>query len=108
MSSIFKKPTSSPRQQELGWLNLVHQSHDQFCHCEDPDLHLLLCLNKFNNWKKPEKDVRNIKCLLTGKTDIPITTTEEKEDLGFDAGDLEQLFAEDGEEPENTTEDPKR
>lgn len=74
----------------------MFQTHDLFCHCEDPDFHMLLCMNKFNGFQKPESDVKNIKCLLTGTTTGETTKNEEEEDGGFSPGDLEKLFQEDG------------
>lgn len=94
MSSVWKKPTSSPRQQELAWRNLIFQSHDQFCHCEDVDLHFILLMNKFGNTPKPESDVRNIKWLITGKPEEEKEDTTEKDDPGFLDGELEILFKE--------------
>nr|UHS18225.1 MAG: hypothetical protein [Betatorquevirus sp.] len=107
MSSIWKKPTTTPRQLELGWLNLFHQAHDQFCQCEDPDLHYLMVINKFSNFKKPESEIINIKCLLTGKPTGTTTTTEEEKDIHIDEGDLESLFEKDFEE-EPTGENSER
>lgn len=94
MSSVWKRPTSSPRQQELAWRNLIFQSHDQFCHCEDVDLHFILLMNKFGNAPKPESEIKNIKWLITGKPDIPEEDTTEKDDPGFLDGELEMLFNE--------------
>lgn len=103
MYSLWKNPTSSKRQQELAWIGIVNSTHDQFCHCDDPTNHLLYCLNKFSGFQKPEPEIRNIQCLLTGIT----PTTEEKdtkieEEGGFYDGELEKLFEEgDTEQKEN-------
>nr|UHS18308.1 MAG: hypothetical protein [Betatorquevirus sp.] len=105
MSSIWRPPTSSLRQQELNWLNIVHQSHDAFCHCEDPDLHWMIAVNKFSAFQKPEIDIKNIKCLLTGATKDGTEeeeTTGQKEDFGILEGELDQLFNEENEPTENT------
>lgn len=104
MTSFWKQPKSSLRQQELSWLNSVHQTHDLWCHCEDVNLHLIRAINKFSGYVKPEKDIRNIKCLITGP---PFTPTEEedtttKEEDGFDEGELERLFAETDTQEENS------
>ncbi len=109
MSSVWKYPTSSPRKQELMWMNIFYSTHDQFCECDDPVLHFMILVNRDSNTKKPTSDIRNIKCLLTGKT-----TTAEEEDTeptpdegGFIDGELEQLFKEeDG--PENKEPDDLR
>lgn len=107
MSSIWKKPNVTPRYQELTWMNLVHQSHDQMCQCEDPDLHFMILINRFGGARKPEEDIKNIKCLLTGDTSKATTTETVEEDIGIDSGDLEKLFEEDIGEP-NTAEDVQR
>lgn len=107
MFSLWKTPTSSKRQQELQWLNLVNSTHDQFCHCNEPTLHLLYCINKFSSAQKPEKDLRNIQCLLTG---VPITTAEDKEEgdpTGFLEGELEDLFKEENGENAASTSDAR-
>lgn len=100
MSSIWKKPTFSLRQQENNWIGIIFNTHDAWCHCEDPWLHLLDVLNRQGNARKPITDIENIKCLLTG---IDTATTKEdhtEEDVvtGFNDGELEKLFAEDGTE----------
>ncbi len=102
MFSLWKTPTSSKRQQELQWMNIINQCHDQFCHCDNPTFHLIYCINKFSSTQKPEKDLKNIQCLLTG---APITTGEdkEKEDGGFLDGELEDLFKEN--EPDTAEKD---
>lgn len=106
MSSVWKKPTSSVRQQENAWMNSIFQNHDFWCHCDDPWLHFLIVLNKNSNAPKPEAEIRNIKWLVTGKPTIP-TTTEENVD-GLEPGDLEKLFAEDGGNEKDDPEDIKR
>lgn len=78
-------------------------NHDLWCYCEDPDLHMLICMNKFGGCPKPESDIKNIKCLLTGAPTTGETTKEEDEETGFTQGDLENLFKEDGDE-EDTAE----
>lgn len=105
MTSIWKKPTYSPRQQELKWLNLMWESHDQMCSCQDPPLHLMILINKDSKAPKPESDIKNLKCLLTG-TDTTTKEDTENEDPIFDDGVLEKLFAEDT-EPKDTEEDER-
>ena len=106
MSSCWKKPFYTPKQQEKNWLNLTFACHDQFCHCDDPWLHFLILLNKTGSAPKPEEDIKNIKCLLTGDThteeeDNPI---EKEDETGFIDGELERLFQEDEGEGTSTTE----
>lgn len=95
MSSCWKKPSYSLRQQEKNWINLTFAAHDQFCHCDDPWEHLLIILNKDSNAPKPESEVRNIKWLLIGKpTGEEDPTDPTTEDTGFLDGELERLFDE--------------
>lgn len=89
-----------PRQLELNWMNNIFNSHDLFCGCDDPFLHFLILVNKTGNAPKPEPEIKNIKCLITGKT-----TTGEKEELDFDDGELERLFQEDNVEEDTGTAD---
>lgn len=88
MSSIWKPTEYSVRQLETQWMNNLFHSHDLFCSCKDPILHLLITINKSNAAVKPEEDIKNIKCLITGET----TEDTKEENGGFDAGDLERLF----------------
>lgn len=105
MSTVYKLPTTSPRKQEIGWMNLVFTSHDMFCDCDDPQLHLLFLINRDSEVRKPLSDVKNIKCLLTGKGATPAAT--EEDDPGFLEGELEKLFEENTQE-NGTTEDDAR
>lgn len=97
---MLKEPKYSPKNLQLQWLNNIHQSHDLFCGCEDTILHLLCLINSKGNAPKPEKDVRNIKCLLTGDT----TKDTGEEDGIFEEGLLEKLFSEDAENGDTTEE----
>lgn len=103
MTSYWKKPSSSLRQQENNWINITFQAHDQFCVCDDPWKHLLHVLNKNGSAPKPEKDIDNIKCLLIGK---PFTPEEEDttngDETGFYDGELEKLFQETGDDESAT------
>lgn len=108
MFSSWKTPTSSKRQQELQWLNIINSTHDQICHCEDSTLHLLYCINKFSGFQKPEIDINNIKCLLIGHSTSTKETSTKIEDAGLEEGELENLFAEDiGEQKENENPDTR-
>ncbi len=92
MNSLWKKPPYTQRQQDTAWMNLIFSSHDLYCGCNDPVLHLMYTINRDNNAPKPVEDLQNLKCLLTGITG---KETEDTEDGGFGPGDLERLFAED-------------
>lgn len=103
MFSSWKRPTSSKRQQELAWIGIINSTHDQICHCDDPTYHLLYCLNKFSGFQKPEVDIKNIQCLLTGHSSPIAEGGDKLEDAGILEGELENLFAEDTtEDKENT------
>lgn len=92
MSSLWKQPQYGPKGLENCWHNLVYSTHDSICGCNDTTLHLLQILSK-NNPKKPTtKQLKEIKCLLTGEED----TTEETTGVdGLEPGDLDLLFAAD-------------
>lgn len=77
---------------ENQWMNTVFQTHDLCCGCKDTILHLLTILNRNGKAPKPEKDIKNIKCLITGEG------KEDSEEDGFGPGELEELFKE--EEPD--------
>lgn len=102
MTSLWKKPWYTPKQQEQNWLNSIWQNHDNFCSCGNTWRHLLFLINKDSQHRKPLKDIDNILCLLIGKQDTK-EDGDEKEDPGFFPGELEKLFQEDGDE--NATED---
>lgn len=107
MFSSWKTPTWSQRQQELQWMNIINATHDQFCNCDNPTFHLIYCINKFSSAPKPEKDLANIQCLLTG---VPVTTNKDKEEDdqgGFLDGELEDLFKEENGENIATTSDAR-
>lgn len=108
MSSVWKYPTSSPRKQELLWMNIFYSTHDQFCECDDPVLHFMVLVNRDSNTKKPTSDIKNIKCLLTGKiTTEEDTKPEDLDDLDIEDGELEKLFAEDVGEGTSTENDTR-
>lgn len=92
MTSFYEPTTYNKRALENQWMNCTYNTHDLWCQCKDPVLHLLGIINRNSNAPKPEKDINNIKCLLTGITD---TKDGEKEETGFDEGDLERIFTED-------------
>ena len=95
MSSVWKKTPYTARQLEQKWINLVFETHDQICCCDDPWLHLLYLLNKNGNAIKPLKDIENIKWLLIGKQDTGEDPTDKDgEETGFYDGELEKLFEE--------------
>lgn len=104
MSKLWKKPNYTPRQLENGWMNILWNTHDQICNCNDPLLHLFEIINRDCPARKPTTDLRNILCLLTGDTTKEEDSGKE-DDPGFLEGELEKLFEENGGEKE---EDPER
>lgn len=103
MSSIWKKPLYTTRQQENTWMNIMYNTHEQFCSCDDPQLHFMIILNRDSTARKPESEIQNIKWLLTGK---PTTNddTPDVEDGGFIEGELEKLFQDpNGDEDDNAS-----
>lgn len=108
MSSVWKYPQASPRKQELLWMNILWSTHDQFCECQDPVLHLMILINRDSSARKPTSDIKNIKCLLTGETTTKEDTKpEDFDDLDIEDGELEKLFAEDGGEGTSTENDSR-
>nr|ALN98243.1 ORF2 [Chimpanzee anellovirus] len=89
MSKLLTTAKYTGRNIENQWINNVYSSHDLFCGCNDPILHLLTVINKGSQAQKPEEEIQNIKCLITGD---PTKITAE--DL-FEEGELERLFTED-------------
>lgn len=94
MTEYGVNTTKSLRQQEMTWLNIVHQTHEQFCDCNKPLEHLLSSINQQNNpTKLPQKEIKKQLCLLTGDPDTAGDAGDAVDALDF--GDLEELFSED-------------
>lgn len=93
MSKLLQHPTFTGSALEGQWINTLHNTHDLFCGCNKPLQHLLTIYNKKGNAPKPEEEIKNILCLITGDKDS--TTLEED---GFEEGELEKLFEEDGDD----------
>nr|UHS18435.1 MAG: hypothetical protein [Betatorquevirus sp.] len=104
MYSLWKNQSYSKRQLELQWINATNNIHDLFCHCDNPTFHLLYCINKFSSAQKPETDLRNIQCLLTGERIATEDTNKEDagDPTGFLDGELEDLFKEEDTEEKDT------
>lgn len=93
MSELWQPPQYGPRGLENQLYNSFYHSHDLACGCKDPTLHILFLISKDNKNKKLSlKQLKEIKCRLTGEEDADLTT--EDPDIGLE--ELEQLFAEDG------------
>lgn len=98
MSKCYQNPIYSPRALEQQWMNNIFQSHDLWCGCQKPIIHLLTIVNKNGKAIKPEEEINNILCLITGEKD-----SSKEEDNDFGPGELEALFAEDGEQEKDIT-----
>ena len=99
MSKLLQEPKYYGKQIENLWINNIFSSHDLLCGCNDTILHLLTVLNRQGKAKKPEDEIRNIKCLITGDEDST------QEDDVFGPGELEALFQEDGDAEKPSEED---
>lgn len=89
MSTLLENPKYGPKPLEDQWINNIFSSHDLFCGCNDPILHLFDILNRKGPCRKPLIDIKNAKCLITGEE-----THFTEEDIA--PGELEALFADDG------------
>lgn len=83
MSKHLKPSYYQGRAAENAWIGLVFSTHDQICSCTDPIKHLN-CL------------ISHQKCPHFGEKDTTVATTGagDKEEMPFDAEDLENLFKE--------------
>lgn len=76
-----------PQALELQWVNSIIHNHGLFCGCDTPIKHLEAILKK-----------RGTQLCLTPGDGGKDGQQEEEEDGGFSQGDLERLFAEDGDD----------
>ena len=58
----------------------------------------MIVINRGSQAPKPDLDIKNIQCLLTGITTEKEDTTQEDVVTGFGDGELEKLFSEDTKE----------
>lgn len=101
MTEYAQYTSLSPRQQEIKWLNIIHETHDQFCSCNSTLQHLLSCINHQNNSTKlSKKEINKQLCLLTGETTETDGGAAGDAVDGLDFGDLEELFSENIGEPD--------
>ncbi len=107
MPKYWMPPVYNVEGRNQQWLNNIVGMHDVWCGCNKPFVHLfhtLITKNGFNQLTPTE--IQEIKQCL-GPTSDKGTSTEEKDtekdgpegDLTF--GDLEKLFEEDGEFPDD-------
>lgn len=83
MSKFLKPPYYQGRGLENSWINIVFQAHDQICSCNTVLDHLNYIINQQKCLHTTEKD-----------TTKETTGTGDKEEMPFDAEDLEKLFSE--------------
>lgn len=81
--SRYVPVTLSRKNRDLDWINCLVQIHNLRCGCNEPLIHTV------EEIFKQEPTVKE-QCLHSGDT---LTAAE---DAGFGDGDLERLFAEDG------------
>lgn len=97
---MFKPPTTNNKKIQLQLINSWIHCHDLTCSCDNPGFHILqIAAQQIGPELKKQEKEQIIKCL--GQT-----STEDAaggQDSDIDLGDLDALFAEDGDEgPEDT------
>lgn len=105
MSFPWMPPIYNIRGRTTQWMNSIVSTHETFCGCDKPFYHLIYELQKNNGFHQITTEEEKLikKCLgIPGITTADASTdTNEKENQDvddLDVGDLERLFAEDGEE----------
>nr|ALN98240.1 ORF2 [Chimpanzee anellovirus] len=88
MSKLLTPALYKGKSLENQWINGIFHQHDLFCGCHDPITHLLTVLNRQGKAPKPESEIPNIKCLITGEDNVPGEDVD-----AFGPGELEALFA---------------
>lgn len=89
MTKFLKPSIYNGRSAENHWISLVFSTHDSICSCDDPIKHLNYLINQQKCRPSTEET-----------TTIETTGTTEKDEMPFDAKDLEALFAENQEDDE--------
>lgn len=109
MSYPWMPPVYNVKGRCQQWVNGIVTSHEMFCGCDKPFFHLYYFLQKQNTFPfTTAKEEEEIKKCLTGLTETATVGTNTEDVRGgapddvLDFGDLEDLFAENTEEP-NTT-----
>lgn len=91
---MFKAPTRNNKKLQLQLVNGFIHMHDLTCDCDNPGYHVLqITCNQIGKDLKPTEKQQLIKCL--GETTTGDAAAGE-EDL--DLGNLDALFADDGDE----------
>lgn len=92
MSKQLQNTVYTGKALEQQWRNNIFSSHDLMCGCNNPIKHLIIILNREGNAPKPEPEIDNILCLITGEKD---GQHGDAADDNIQEGDLELLFKED-------------
>lgn len=82
MSKFLREPLYTGRGKENQWLNIIFQSHDMICGCPSAQQHLKHLFE--------QQECRHFR---DTETTEETGGTTEKDELGIDAGDLENLFS---------------
>lgn len=86
MSKLLTPTIYSNKGLENNWVNLIWNSHDLICGCNNPWKHLSEILKRQGTQL----------CLPTTTTDATTSTDPDViEDVGLEPGDLDKLFEED-------------
>lgn len=96
--SLWKPTKYGHSGREMHWLNLCIGSHDLMCGCDEPAEHLLILLAKKSGFLKISKEalIKSTKCLTSGEDLTHETTGEDEDETGLEPGELDRLFAEEG------------
>lgn len=96
MSRYYKKPTYSTRHGNLQFINTIVSVHDNYCYCDKPLNHIITGIIEQEPSLRFDKEDSKIieKCLTS-------TVGEDVLD-DFGDGELEKLFAQDGDDPDAT------
>lgn len=109
MSFPWMPPIYNVKGRTTQWINSCVSTHDCFCGCDKPLYHLIYELQKQGGFHQIGVEEENLikKCLGTrtvATTDASTTTAPEEPELEGDIniGDLELLFAENGDDKDDT------
>lgn len=83
MSKLQTPPIYNSKALQTQWMNLIFQSHELICGCNNAPKHFQDIINS--------QQCRHFKDTATGTDDTGITTDQEPT---IDEGDLEKLFSE--------------
>lgn len=98
MTNYYKPITLSTKHKNLNWVNSICAIHDLQCQCDNPLGHTIIQILKQEPELKFTQEDKNLiqKCLTTGDHGDALD--------GFGDGELEALFAQDGDDAATATE----